>query len=145
MSVEANEEAVRKHIDLSWNKAEFGALAEVVARRGGPPLGRERSERPGRAQGAPSHCRAGWTERHCEIEALVGEGDLVANRWSFRASDPTGGRWVMSGMDFYRFEAGRIVEEWIALGNACGRDDLLERLLARLELPVIDPAGVARE
>ena len=29
MSVEANEEAVRKHIDLSWNKAEFGALAEV--------------------------------------------------------------------------------------------------------------------
>jgi hypothetical protein len=24
----------------------------------------------------------------------------------------------MSGMDFYRFEAGRIVEEWIALGNA---------------------------
>ena len=35
-------------------------------------------------------------------------------------------------VDFYRFEAGRIVEEWIALGNACGRDDLLERLLARL-------------
>ena len=119
MSVEANEEAVRKHIDLSWNKAEFGALAEVwslgavVHLWDGNDL-----RRPGRAQGAPSHCRAGWTERHCEIEALVGEGDLVANRWSFRASDPTGGRWVMSGMDFYRFEAGRIVEEWIALGNA---------------------------
>ena len=119
MSVEANEEAVRKHIDMSWNKAEFDSLAEVWSLDAVVHLwdGNDLN-----GLGAlKEHLRSAvlaWTERHCQIEALVGEGNLVANRWSFRASDPTGGRWVMSGMDFYRFEAGRIVEEGIALGNA---------------------------
>ena len=119
MSVDANEQAVRRHIDLSWNQADFDALGEVWSLEavvhlwdGNDLRGLDELKEHLR------HAVLAWTERHCEIEALVGEGNLVANRWSFRALDPTGARWVMSGMDFYRFEDGRIVEEWIALGNA---------------------------
>jgi predicted ester cyclase len=119
MSVEANEEAVRTHIDLSWNRAEFDALAEVWSLDAVVHLW-DGNDLNG-LDALKEHLRIAvlaWSERHCEIEALVGQGNLVANRWSFRASDPTGARWVTSGMDFYRFEARRIVEEWIALGNA---------------------------
>lgn len=119
MMVEANQNAVRRHIDLSWNQAAFDALSEVWSPDAVVHLW-DGNDLHG-LDALTEHLRGAvlaWTERHCEIEALVGEGDLVANRWSFRGSDPTGARWVMSGMDFYRFEDGRIVEEWIALGNA---------------------------
>jgi predicted ester cyclase len=59
-----------------------------------------------------------WADRRCEIEELAAEGAIVANRWTFRAALPSGERWTATGMDFYRFDDGKIVEEWIALGNA---------------------------
>lgn len=62
MSVEANEGAVRRHIDLSWNQAEFDALAEVWS-----------------LDAVVRTAVLAWTDRHCEIEALVGEGNLDAN------------------------------------------------------------------
>ena len=119
MSVEANEDAVRRHIDLSWNRAEFDALAEVWSPDAVVHLW-DGNDLNG-LDALKEHLRAAvlaWSDRHCECEAVVGKGDLVANRWTFRGSDATGSRWGMSGMDFYRFEAGQIVEEWIALGNA---------------------------
>ena len=57
-----------------------------------------------------------WSDRVCRVEELVGEGDMVANRWSFRAAGPSGDRMRMSGMDFYRVASGKLAEEWIALG-----------------------------
>ena len=119
MSVEANEQAVRRHIDLSWNQANFDALAEVWSLDAVVHLW-DGNDLHG-LDALKEHLRSAvlaWTDRRCDVEALVGEGDLVANRWSFRGADANGGTWIMAGMDFYRFEDGRIVEEWIALGNA---------------------------
>ena len=114
---QANKQLVRRHIDLSWNDADFEALDQVWA----PdcvvhlPTGQTIA-----GLGAlQDHLRSAvlyWSDRRCEIEALVSEGDTVANRWTFRGT--AGGETVtIAGMDFYRMSDGLIVEEWIALGS----------------------------
>ncbi|MEY2470195.1 MAG: hypothetical protein QOF21_2893 [Actinomycetota bacterium] len=118
-STETHKEMVRRHIDLSWNQADFGALDQVWSADAVVHLwdGRSLIGLPALQQHLHDAVLA-WTDRECVVESLAAEGDLVANRWTFRAADPTGTRWVTEGMDFYRFHNGRIVEEWIALGNA---------------------------
>lgn len=57
---------------------------------------------------------------HAEEEALFAEDDLVATRWTISATHhapafgttPTGKRLVWMGIDIFRVEAGKIVEEW---------------------------------
>jgi ketosteroid isomerase-like protein len=114
---EANKELVRRHIDLSWNAADFDALDQVWASDavihlydGQTLLGLEALK---------EHLRSVvliFDDRRCEIEALLSQGDTVANRWTFQAT--AGGEYVTTcGMDFYRMSDGLIVEEWIALGT----------------------------
>jgi predicted ester cyclase len=119
MSCEANKDQVRRHIDLSWNKAEFDRLDEVWSPNAVVHLW-DGTSLAG-LDALKQHLRGAvlsWTDRQCDIEQLAAEGDIVANRWIFRAALPSGERWTMKGMDFYRFAEGKIVEEWIALGNA---------------------------
>ena len=123
MSTDANKDLVRRHIDLSWNQADFDALDEVWDVNALVHLWDGRTLAG--LDALRDHLRAAvlaWSDRLCEIEALVGDGDLVANRWRFRGAAASGERWTMSGMDFYRISAGKIVEEWIALGNAAASD-----------------------
>ena len=57
------------------------------------------------------------------VEDLVAEDDRVAVRWRLE-SDRYGGiaalsvptRVIVTGMSFYRVEAGRIAERWVSLG-----------------------------
>jgi hypothetical protein len=117
MSTDSNKDLVRRHIDLSWNDADFDALDEVWAvscvvhlANGRDVTGLESLKEHLRGVVLP------WTDRVCRIEDLVGEDDRVANRWSFEAVGPSGNRLSMTGMDFYRVADGELVEEWIALG-----------------------------
>jgi hypothetical protein len=117
MSLDANKELVRKHIDFAWNDATFDALDEVWAdecvvhlANGHDVVGLEALKEPLRSVVLP------WSDRVCRVEELVAERALVANRWTFRAAGPSGGRITMTGMDIYRVDGGRLTEEWIALG-----------------------------
>lgn len=115
---DTGKDLVRRHIDLSWNKADFDALDAVWSDEAVVHLWDGRTLTG--LQELKEHLRASvlaWTDRLCEIEELVAEGDFIANRWSFRGADPTGDRWTMSGMDFYRVSDGKLFEEWIALGT----------------------------
>jgi steroid delta-isomerase-like uncharacterized protein len=86
----------------------------------------EHNPAPGQAPGAEGvrakiqGLRAAFPDLHFTLEELVGEGATVAARYhwegthrgSFLGIAPTGRRLLVRGMDFYRFEGGRIVEHW---------------------------------
>jgi hypothetical protein len=117
MSLDANKELVRKHIDFAWNDASFDALGEVWAdtcvvhlANGRDVVGLDALKDHLREVVLP------WSDRVCRVEELVAERELVANRWSFHAAGATGDRIHMTGMDFYRADGGKLIEEWIALG-----------------------------
>jgi hypothetical protein len=112
---------VRRHIDLAWNAADFEGLAEVWASDCVVHLANGRLVVGFDA--LADHLREAvlvWSDRNCRVEELVGEGDLVANRWSFPAVGPSGDPLSMTGMDFYRIADGKLAEEWIALGIRAG-------------------------
>lgn len=54
-------------------------------------------------------------------EDLVAEGDTVASRWvvsgthhgDFMGHEPSGRRYEITGMSFYRLKDGKIVEGWV--------------------------------
>ena len=54
------------------------------------------------------------------IDSIVSEGSLVAARWSgwvtnlgpFHGTPPTGRQIIVSGINFYRIEDGKVAEEW---------------------------------
>jgi ketosteroid isomerase-like protein len=117
VSINSNKALVQRHIDLAWNAADFEALAEIWAQDCVVHLANGRDVVG--LDALKSHLRDAvlvWDDRDCRVEQLVGEGDLVANRWSFRAAGPSGDPLSMTGMDFYRIADGKLVEEWIALG-----------------------------
>jgi steroid delta-isomerase-like uncharacterized protein len=65
--------------------------------------------------------RAAFPDLRYALEEIVGEGDLVAVRYSWRGTHkgeaflgipPSGKSILVRGMDFYRLRDGRIVEHW---------------------------------
>ncbi|HEX2092698.1 MAG TPA: ester cyclase, partial [Longimicrobiaceae bacterium] len=64
---------------------------------------------------------AGFPDMRLEEEAVVAEGDLVASRWTvsgthtgpFAGLPPSGNRFSITGMSFYRVVDGKIVEGWV--------------------------------
>ena len=64
--------------------------------------------------------QAAFPDLRFVLEELIGEGAIVAARYhwqgthkgSFLGIAPTGRKLLVRGMDFYRFEGGRLVEHW---------------------------------
>jgi len=64
--------------------------------------------------------RRGFPDAVSIIEDLIAEGDMVAARWSSRATHlgeylgvpPTGNQVEFTGISVYRIEGGRIAESW---------------------------------
>lgn len=69
--------------------------------------------------------RAAFPDLAVRVDRIIAEGDLVAVHWSSTGTNsvalgmfPGNGRRVnLDGMSFFRFENGRIVEEWSAYDN----------------------------
>lgn len=65
--------------------------------------------------------RAAFSDWHMTIEDLVGEGDLVANRFtttgthtgSLFGMPATGRKMVVHGQELHRLANGKVVESWI--------------------------------
>jgi steroid delta-isomerase-like uncharacterized protein len=87
---------------------------------------RDHNPVPGQASGAEgirnklASLHAAFPDLKFQLKALVSEGDLVAARYvwegthqgTFGAIPPTGRSVQVSGMDFYRFSKGKLVEHW---------------------------------
>jgi predicted ester cyclase len=66
--------------------------------------------------------RASFPDLRIVEEEMIGEGEVVAARWlasgthsgaPFAGLEPSGRRFEISGMSFYRVRGGRIVEGWV--------------------------------
>lgn len=119
-----NKEAVRRHLDLSWNKREIAGLDEVWAidailhLPGGTVIRGSASIK----QYLDASVGA-YSGRKLVIEEIIGDGETVATRWTFTGVhvgqtlgvEPTNNRVTITGMDFYHMHEGKIIEEWIEI------------------------------
>ncbi len=66
--------------------------------------------------------RTSFSDFHCHIDQLIGEGEYVANRFSTTGTHtgqlgplgPTGASFAVSGVDLHRVVEGKVVESWIS-------------------------------
>lgn len=64
--------------------------------------------------------RAAYPDLHIDLHDVIAEGDMTASRWTmggtakgeFRGFPATGKTYVMTGMNFAKWESDRIVESW---------------------------------
>jgi steroid delta-isomerase-like uncharacterized protein len=122
MSVEANKALVRKFYDEVWSKGNFDFVYQVFAddyvrhdlRPGNPPPG------PGGMKQIASDFRSAFPDLTSTLDLLIGEGDLVAARWTMRGTNTgawggvpaTGKTPSISGVNIFRFSNGKVVEIW---------------------------------
>src|SRR3712207_2975321 len=110
MSTEENKALVRREQEELWNHTgNLDAAHELFA--------------PGQAEAARQEAadfRQGFPDVVSVIENLIAEGDMVAARWSSRAThlgeyagvSPTGNEVEFTGISVYRIAGGRIAESW---------------------------------
>jgi steroid delta-isomerase-like uncharacterized protein len=120
-TTEQNKAIVREFIDGLFTKGDLGAvdtyLAEDFVNRD-PPFGAA-SDREG-MHGAGAMFRAAFADWHSDIDHLIGEGDLVVERFTASGTQqgeimgvPATGRTVtLRGIQIFRIRDGRIVERW---------------------------------
>jgi predicted ester cyclase len=110
MSVEENKDLVRREQEELWNHTgSLDAAQELFA-----------PEQAEAARQEAADFRRGFPDVVSTIVDLIAEGDMVAARWSSRATHlgeyagvaPTGKEVEFTGISVYRIEGGRIAESW---------------------------------
>jgi predicted ester cyclase len=110
MSTEENKALVRREQEELWNHTgNLDAAGELFA-----------PEQAEAARQEAADFRRGFPDVVSTIEDLIAEGDMVAARWSSRATHqgeyagvpPTGREVEFTGISVYRIEGGRIAESW---------------------------------
>ncbi len=132
VDVETNKQALRRLIEEVFNRGDLTAFDDLVAAdyvdRSDPdePMGRDGYRELVEATSAA------LGEFEMTIEDLVGEGDIVALRFTatgvhqgeFLGMAPTGRRVSWSGMGWLRYRDGQLVERW----NVSDVHGLLEQM-----------------
>ena len=120
-TTERNKAIVREFIEGLFSRGDLGAvdafLAEDFVDRD-PPFGAA-SDREG-MRGAGAVFRAAFPDWRSDIDQLIGEGDLVVERFTAGGTQrgqimgvPGAGRAVtLRGIQIFRVRDGRIVERW---------------------------------
>jgi predicted ester cyclase len=110
MSTEENKDLIRREQEELWNHTgNLNAAGELFA-----------PEQAEAARQEAADFRRGFPDVRSTIEDLIVEGDMVAARWSSRATHlgeyagvaPTGKEVEFMGISVYRIEGGRIAESW---------------------------------
>ena len=110
MTTEENKALVRREQEELWNHTgNLDAAQELFA-----------PEQAEAARQEAADFRRGFPDAVSIIEDLIAEGDMVAARWSSRATHlgeylgvpPTGNQVEFTGISVYRIEGGRIAESW---------------------------------
>jgi predicted ester cyclase len=121
MSVEENKAVVRRYLEEMVNGADYVVAEEIIApdyvnHTAGGGIG---SGRAGYVQGLPA-LHTAFPDWHVTIEGMIGEGDVVVDRFILRATHvgsangiaATGRRTEALGMHMWRVMDGKLVEGW---------------------------------
>jgi steroid delta-isomerase-like uncharacterized protein len=136
-----NQLMIRRWFEEVWNKGRASAIDEMLAPDGvihglgtGDVIGPDGFK--------PIHAayRIAFPDLTFQVEDVVGDGDVVAMRWSgggthtgpFLGINATGRRVRFTGMVFARASRGRFIEAW----NAYDQLGLLQQL-GVVELPAV--------
>lgn len=123
MAVEDNKALIRFIIEEALNKGNLAIaddhfaedyVAHIPARPDGP-------RGPEIFKQVIGMWRSAFADWHMTIEELVGEGDLVANRFVTTGTHtgplmgipPTGKEMVVRSLELHRVENGKVAESWI--------------------------------
>jgi steroid delta-isomerase-like uncharacterized protein len=111
---------ISDYIDRVWNRGDQPALEDLTTASFRYHLGGQ----PPRDRGGMGEflqaMRSAFPDWRVEVVEMVVDGDRVAVRWtgrvthegSFHGIPPTGRRIIVSGINMYRVENGKIAEEW---------------------------------
>ncbi|HBY97013.1 MAG: ester cyclase [Ardenticatenaceae bacterium] len=125
MSAEENKAIVRRAIEEVWNKENLAIVDEIYA-----------ANYIVHDPNAPwledihqllSIYRSAFPDLHMVIDDLIAEGNKVMERWTMTGTHrgtvvhipPTGERVEVTGISIFRFEGGKMKEEWSSW-NALG-------------------------
>ncbi len=126
MSIDENKRVARRIFEEVLNRGDFAVADQLVL-----DCYRHHPAPPGLPAGAEGFCailqmyRAGFPDLQTVVENVIGEGDRVAVRFSgtgthdgeFMGIVPTGRRIRATGMAWFRFEDGKVAEEWSELNT----------------------------
>ena len=145
MGVEANKALVRRFYAEVWGAGNTAVAIEVFASDYVRHDLRPSQSLPGPAGQAKiaEDFRRAFPDLRWEVDILLGEGDLVAARWTASGThtgpwgslEPTGKQATFSGVNIFRFADEKVVEIWNH------RDDL--GLMTQVGAPVF--AGSANQ
>ncbi len=121
MTIEESKLVVRDFIDSLFTKGDLGAVVEYLAEdfvNHDPPVGVSADREGMRAAGAMF--RNAFPDWHSDVELLIGEGDIVVERFTASGThrgelfgvEPSGGSITLPGINIFRICDGRIVERW---------------------------------
>lgn len=111
---------VERYIEHVWNRGEPDALDELTTPGFTYRLGGQPPREVAAMKGFLAELREAFPDWTVQIETIIGEGDVVAVRWTgsathagvFRGIPATGRSVVVGGMNFYLLSQGRIALEW---------------------------------
>ena len=122
MGVEENEALVRRFYDEVWNRGNVGVAEEVFAEDYVRHDLRPTAAEPGPAGQAriATDFRTAFPDLRMELDLVLGEGDLVAARWTAEGTNtgpwagrpPSGKHARFSGVNIFRFQDGKVAELW---------------------------------
>jgi predicted ester cyclase len=124
ISIEENKQIARRIFEEVLNRGDWGVADQLVL-----DCYRHHPAPQGLAAGVGGFCailqmyRTGFPDLQTVVEDVIGEGDLVAVRFSGRGTHggefmgivPTGREIRATGMAWFRFEDGKVAEEWSEL------------------------------
>jgi steroid delta-isomerase-like uncharacterized protein len=121
MTTEENKTVVRDFIDSLFTKGDLGAVDDYLADdfvNHDPPVGVSADREGMRAAG--SIFRAAFPDWHSDVHLLVGEGDIVVERFTASGTHKgelfgvaASGKVIsLPGINVFRIRDGRIVERW---------------------------------
>ena len=119
---EANKAIIRRLYDEVWNKGNFDVALEVFSDDYLRHDLRPSPAQPGAAgqRKVAADFRAAFPDLTTTVELVLGDGDLVAARWTMDGTNtgpwgdqpPTGRHVRFSGVNIFRLAGGRVVEVW---------------------------------
>lgn len=123
MSVDENKALIRRIVEEALNNGRFEIADDYFAPDYAVhiPSRHDMPRGPAAFKQAIGIWRAAFSDWHMTIEDLVGEGDLVANRFTTTGTHTgplfgfpaTGRPMVVRGQELHRLANGKVVESWI--------------------------------
>lgn len=119
MSIEANKALVKRYIEM-WRTGDTDIADEILDAAYVDHTNPEQEPGPEAVKQDVIAFHTGFTRVHVRVEHMIGEGELVAFRFTLRGTHsgtfasipPTGKEATLTGADFVRIQDGKMVELW---------------------------------